>query len=935
MLRYSLPALALFLPAICAAAPANAPADFDCAMRNLAMEFAIKIQPKITKVQLQDLADALNGAAEAQCHNITVPADFVEHRAPPIAQTATSEDAKTVFVSPSGDDSAAGTLTAPMKTIKAAVAKVRGVKGSAVVLRKGTYMEGESIILTSADSGLTLTNYQDEEAIISGGEKIDITEWKPYKVSQLADEEPARNCSMVEDPIASVRGGLDYTKKDLNSTDIKDCIAMCCADVRCQAVSFNVKDSKTGKVAGCANSKVACCMLKSGVPELKPNKYGPTVRTAFNVNAPKPKPTPPPTPTPTPAPLKPNIYVADVDFGTKLTGLRIAGRRCTRARYPNADPETMGMHTNPTGWVMGATEWLPPKISYKTNPPVEVIVNDSRWSRHDSTGNELYYQAGINGSCMDLTPAYGYWCSAHPARTPSGSLTHRFPSGLNYKSHGVLPKAPYKSPEGAIVHSCRGGANCWFTWMFEVDSQATENGTLSWTKGGFQGAEGSDAGGVWYIENLLEELDYPNEWWYDEAEKKLYYFQNVSSHAAKAPPTEGWVGTSVKVLLNVSGTKETPVTGVTVKGITFRDAAPTFMDPHGMPSAGDWCLQRSGAIFLEGTEGVTIEGCKVIRCDGNGAFLSGYNRNASIVGSEFSFIGDTAIAQWGFTDSLPASEGGAAVALFYNGPRAHINFNDQFGGGNRITNNLVLNSCRETADHGDGGGGVPILHSMDPAATAAWRAMHENDVAIQLHPDLVHVRDPNSSLLNQSLVSAIIDPARQQLRHMRAAAAAAEAAEEAAEAAKRAERARALGLSPPPELPLLASGGMGMQMQMQMPTLAHQPLLTGAADGHGHGQPMPMALPMPMQMISVPFAAPQARAHDPVSTAVRTKELLWQARPTAPRMVYFFAQHAVQEYLCSLELMERMVEGPKQAGGSEDQVMDELDEMMRPGGTHF
>ena len=94
---------------------------------------------------------------------------------------------------------------------------------------------------------------------------------------------------------------------------------------------------------------------------------------------------------------------------------------------------------------------------------------------------------------------------------------------------------------------------------------------------------------MWYIENLLEELDYPNEWWYDLGDKKLYYFQNTTE--AKAPPTEGWVGTSVKVLLNVSGTKETPVTGVTVKGITFRDAAPTFMDPHGMPSAGDWCLQ--------------------------------------------------------------------------------------------------------------------------------------------------------------------------------------------------------------------------------------------------------------------------------------------------------------------------------------------------------
>mgnify|MGYP007078236439 CR=1 FL=1 len=36
--------------------------------------------------------------------------------------------------------------------------------------------------------------------------------------------------------------------------------------------------------------------------------------------------------------------------------------------------------------------------------------------------------------------------------------------------------------------------------------------------------------------------------------------------------------------------------------------------------------------------------------------------------------------------------------IFYNGPRALINFNDQFGGANLISRNLLLNSCRETAD---------------------------------------------------------------------------------------------------------------------------------------------------------------------------------------------------------------------------------------------
>ena len=72
---------------------------------------------------------------------------------------------------------------------------------------------------------------------------------------------------------------------------------------------------------------------------------------------------------------------------------------------------------------------------------------------------------------------------------------------------GLLPNAPYKNPAGAILHSCRGGDNCWFSWMFEVDEQSTVNKTLSWTIGGFQGAEGADDGGSWFIENVLEDGD--------------------------------------------------------------------------------------------------------------------------------------------------------------------------------------------------------------------------------------------------------------------------------------------------------------------------------------------------------------------------------------------------------------------------------------------
>jgi len=38
--------------------------------------------------------------------------------------------------------------------------------------------------------------------------------------------------------------------------------------------------------------------------------------------------------------------------------------------------------------------------------------------------------------------------------------------------------------------------------------------------------------------------------------------------------------------------------------------------------------------------------------------------------------------------------------VFFNGPRAGINFNDGFGGGNLLKNNLVFNFVRETLDHG-------------------------------------------------------------------------------------------------------------------------------------------------------------------------------------------------------------------------------------------
>ena len=111
--------------------------------------------------------------------------------------------------------------------------------------------------------------------------------------------------------------------------------------------------------------------------------------------------------------------------------------------------------------------------------------------------------------------------------------------------------------------------------------------------------------------------------------QRLYFQPNGTDGAA---PGEGerFEAPLTKVLFNVSGTPAAPVRDLTIRGLVLRDAAPTYvtsaaaraplprfsesenrlslryLDPHGMPSGGDWALQRSAAVSAAGTERLTV-----------------------------------------------------------------------------------------------------------------------------------------------------------------------------------------------------------------------------------------------------------------------------------------------------------------------------------------
>ena len=69
--------------------------------------------------------------------------------------------------------------------------------------------------------------------------------------------------------------------------------------------------------------------------------------------------------------------------------------------------------------------------------------------------------------------------------------------------------------------------------------------------------------------------------------------------------------------------------------------------------------------------------------------------------------------------------------VFFNGPRAGINANDGFGGGDVISHNLVFSTCRESGDHGpfNSWDRQPFLTTVrdgSASMTMAWREIHHN-----------------------------------------------------------------------------------------------------------------------------------------------------------------------------------------------------------------
>lgn len=582
------------------ARPYLADINVDCHIKRAAYDFAKEIQPE--RKNHRAVFDALQ---LQQCNMERPPQDE------PLNIPDIEYPGFTVFVDGhSGNDKNSGTIRDPVKTIERGIALTRGVSGNRTLyLREGEYYLSKPLLLTKIDDDLTISSYNNEKVVLSGAKEVKV-DWKPYRVGEfdifqgkdaVVDIKPA--------PGAGVAGRVKFAGK---VPSLEECQELCAKDEECTGFTWYEKEGDYFN---------QCFSIIDG--EFR------TVDSSSAISG-----------------VKLNIYVADlseIDFDEeKFTSLFINGKRQILARYPNGNPEYTGYHTENTGFATdGDGQW---KATRKFPPGYEIHMDKP------SIEHSLYtnYQIAIDGPAVQWTPAISYWALAHPIG--GGGCTYAIPTGIDVATRNWSPRE-WKHPNGAIFHAFQGGY--WGFWMFEVDSYERKDGKISlgWTKGGFQECRGSTHGGAFFIENVLEELDAPGEYFYDKEAKKLYLYPNGTISDMSLIHLS-----QQENLIEIRGSSSLPVKNIHIHGLTFSYTRNTYMEQFEVPSGGDWALHRGGCIFVDGAENIHIS-YNIFRNNGNNnIFFANHVTYSMIEYNEFVYGSDSGILFIGSSNLMDGTQ---------------------------------------------------------------------------------------------------------------------------------------------------------------------------------------------------------------------------------------------------------------------------------------
>ncbi|MGQ3094646.1 MAG: hypothetical protein ACT6RP_14425 [Roseateles sp.] len=251
-----------------------------------------------------------------------------------------------------------------------------------------------------------------------------------------------------------------------------------------------------------------------------------------------------------------------------------------------------------------------------------------------------------------------------------------------------------------------------------------------------------------WVDNILEELDAPGEWYQDVREGWLYF-----KPASGRPPARAFRASAAEELVRIVGSGR-EAGHVRLQRLAFEDTEPTFLKATEPLLRSDWKFHRAGAVTVENARDVAIEDGDFRALGGHAVVVSGRAERVSVARNHIRDIGGTAIAFVGrdsavrsplheyherldlaAIDRLPGPRSddypkdseavdnlihdighidkqaaGIQIAMaaritvdhntLYRLPRAAFNIGDGTWGGHVISHNDAFDTVLETGDHG-------------------------------------------------------------------------------------------------------------------------------------------------------------------------------------------------------------------------------------------
>ncbi len=346
---------------------------------------------------------------------------------------------------------------------------------------------------------------------------------------------------------------------------------------------------------------------------------------------------------------------APVTFGLSNSGT--AAAPITYKAYPGEKPII-------SGGILVSTAWT----TYSGSIMVTTIAESLKVD-----------QLFLNGTRMVL------------ARYPNYTLKTDTLDGYATYSSITSRASKWKTPTQGPGYVRALNSSGWGGEDFKISSVSGTTVTTSWVG---DNGRGSGIGNQALVENIFEELDTVNEWYYNKTTGQLFFW----------PPAGTNLNTSTvelasqDCLLRFVGSTNADASSVqyiTFDGISLTQTYRTlFSGTYVDVLASDWTIVRNGAVFMQNAENITFQNCKFDQVGGNGVFMNGFNRHNVVYNSVFNAGGASPVCLFGLDSAVrcpSSSYSSIATSCTDKTPGPLTN---QYPAYCMINNNLITHSGR-------------------------------------------------------------------------------------------------------------------------------------------------------------------------------------------------------------------------------------------------